>query len=301
MLQAFQIRRPLCRRRYGIGQIYLRQEKWAQAHYHFRTAAAINKRSSVLHCYTGMALHRQGLHAEALQCLQVRTGRTALLQLIAHTCRGPSPPAKHADTVWFAAAPAPSVLPCSVCTAQPGGAHPGSSVPEDMRFSGAAVCPVQDAIKVDPRNPLARFERAAVLEDQGRLQEALHELAALKVPKHACRPPINPGHTAGCFCQHPLHLHLWQEQVAALHMNDCWLGAGRRLCYPYALAPIMCAAAAGAGAAGGQRVLQDGAHAPPPQPAGRDRHGAHRSLTAIIYHQSSSPGLLRYALSAIYL
>jgi predicted Zn-dependent protease len=65
----------LCRRRYGIGQIYLRQEKWAEAHYHFRTAAAINKRSSVLHCYTGMALHRQGLHAEALQCLQVRASR----------------------------------------------------------------------------------------------------------------------------------------------------------------------------------------------------------------------------------
>jgi hypothetical protein len=57
--------------RYGIGQVYLRQEKWGEAHHHFRAAAAINKRSSVLHCYTGMALHRQGLHAEALQCLQV--------------------------------------------------------------------------------------------------------------------------------------------------------------------------------------------------------------------------------------
>ncbi len=39
---------------------------------------------------------------------------------------------------------------------------------------------LQIAIKVDGRNPLARFERAAVLEDQGRLQEALSELLALK-------------------------------------------------------------------------------------------------------------------------
>lgn len=61
--------------RYGIGQIYFRQEKYREAEYHFRAAADINKRSSVLHCYTGMALHRQGLHAEALQRLQVRHSR----------------------------------------------------------------------------------------------------------------------------------------------------------------------------------------------------------------------------------
>ena len=42
----------------------------------------------------------------------------------------------------------------------------------------------QIAINVDARNPLARFERAAVLEEQGRLQEALAELTALKVIKH---------------------------------------------------------------------------------------------------------------------
>lgn len=60
-----------CVPRYGIGQIYFRQEKWREAHYHFRAAANINKRSSVLHCYAGMALHRQGMHAQALQSLQV--------------------------------------------------------------------------------------------------------------------------------------------------------------------------------------------------------------------------------------
>lgn len=85
-MASFQLHVPLCHRRYGIGQIYLRQEKWAEAHYHFRTAAAINKRSSVLHCYTGMALHRQGLHAEALQCLQVRAVTNA------PRCSCPHPP-----------------------------------------------------------------------------------------------------------------------------------------------------------------------------------------------------------------
>lgn len=92
-LQGVQLHVPLRPRRYGIGQVYLRQEKWAEAHYHFRTAAAINKRSSVLHCYTGMALHRQGLHAEALQCLQVRGGSPAraAADFTYH------PPAKHAE------------------------------------------------------------------------------------------------------------------------------------------------------------------------------------------------------------
>lgn len=46
---------PNCR--YGLGTIYFRQEKYKLAEFHFRRALHINSRSSVLHCYLGMALH----------------------------------------------------------------------------------------------------------------------------------------------------------------------------------------------------------------------------------------------------
>ena len=74
--------------RYGIGQIYYRQEQFVEAEKHFRRASTINRRSSVLHCYLGMALHKQGRTAEALQRLQVLpppplpTHATALLLAI---------------------------------------------------------------------------------------------------------------------------------------------------------------------------------------------------------------------------
>jgi anaphase-promoting complex subunit 3 len=42
---------------YGLGTIYFRQEKYKLAEFHFRRALHINSRSSVLHCYLGMALH----------------------------------------------------------------------------------------------------------------------------------------------------------------------------------------------------------------------------------------------------
>ena len=56
-----------------MGQIYFRQEKYDVALCHFRSAAAINPRSSVLHCYIGMALAKQGIHDKALTKLQVST------------------------------------------------------------------------------------------------------------------------------------------------------------------------------------------------------------------------------------
>ena len=62
--------------RYGLGQIYFRQEHWAEAETHFRLALDINSRSSVLHCYHGMALHKLERHPEALDRLQAR-GRLA--------------------------------------------------------------------------------------------------------------------------------------------------------------------------------------------------------------------------------
>lgn len=62
----------MIRRRYGIGQISFRQEKWGEAEQHFRRALDINSRSSVLHCYHGMALHKLERYEDALKRLQVR-------------------------------------------------------------------------------------------------------------------------------------------------------------------------------------------------------------------------------------
>lgn len=42
---------------YGLGVLYLRQEKFEFAEHHFRRAYNINRRSSVLMCYLGMSLH----------------------------------------------------------------------------------------------------------------------------------------------------------------------------------------------------------------------------------------------------
>ncbi|KAL3694343.1 hypothetical protein R1sor_007994 [Riccia sorocarpa] len=55
---------------YGLGTIYFRQEKYELAEYHFRRALQINGRSSVLHCYLGMALHALKKNAEALALLE---------------------------------------------------------------------------------------------------------------------------------------------------------------------------------------------------------------------------------------
>lgn len=42
---------------YGLGMIYLRQEKFEFSEHHFRKAFHINSRSSVILCYLGTALH----------------------------------------------------------------------------------------------------------------------------------------------------------------------------------------------------------------------------------------------------
>lgn len=57
--------------RYGVGQIYFRQEKYEMAEYHFRRSLLINQRSSVLRCYVGVALHKIGRAQDALDQLQV--------------------------------------------------------------------------------------------------------------------------------------------------------------------------------------------------------------------------------------
>lgn len=55
---------------YGLGTIYFRQEKYELAEYHFRRALYVNSRSSVLHCYLGMALHALKKNGEALALLE---------------------------------------------------------------------------------------------------------------------------------------------------------------------------------------------------------------------------------------
>lgn len=55
---------------FGSGHIYYRQEKYGMAEYHFRRANHINKRSSVLKCYLGMALYKVKRFAECLQMLK---------------------------------------------------------------------------------------------------------------------------------------------------------------------------------------------------------------------------------------
>eukprot|EP00959_Pyramimonas_sp_CCMP1952_P005165 108536-Pyramimonas_sp.AAC.1 len=58
-------------RRYGMGTIYYRQEKFEEAEYHFQRALSINVHSSVLYCYLGMAQHARRKNREALHMLQV--------------------------------------------------------------------------------------------------------------------------------------------------------------------------------------------------------------------------------------
>ncbi|EQC35560.1 anaphase-promoting complex subunit 3, variant [Saprolegnia diclina VS20] len=56
---------------YGLGAIYLRQEKLELAEYHFRRALSINPQSSILHCNLGMVLHAVQRHDEAIAALDI--------------------------------------------------------------------------------------------------------------------------------------------------------------------------------------------------------------------------------------
>jgi anaphase-promoting complex subunit 3 len=56
--------------RYGIGQIYYRQEKYEMAINNFKHALAINPRSAVLMCYVGMAYLKQGDTNSAMKALR---------------------------------------------------------------------------------------------------------------------------------------------------------------------------------------------------------------------------------------
>ncbi|KAG8094840.1 hypothetical protein GUJ93_ZPchr0012g18902 [Zizania palustris] len=54
---------------YGLGVVYLRQEKFEFAEHHFRRAFLINPCSSVLMCYLGMALHALKRSGDALEMM----------------------------------------------------------------------------------------------------------------------------------------------------------------------------------------------------------------------------------------
>ncbi|KAJ8498732.1 hypothetical protein OPV22_009284 [Ensete ventricosum] len=55
---------------YGLGVVYLRQEKFEFAEHHLRRAYNINPRSSVLMCYLGMGLHSLKRNHEALEIME---------------------------------------------------------------------------------------------------------------------------------------------------------------------------------------------------------------------------------------
>ncbi len=140
--------------RYGVGQIYFRQEKYDMALVHFKSAALINPLSSVLHCYLAMTLHRQGFLDRALAKVQVsgigeeggrfrgqegsRTGEEGACR--ACGCAPPKPPT-----------PSTQLKPPNL----------------------------QESIELDPKNPLARFEKANVLTSMEQYPRALEELHAL--------------------------------------------------------------------------------------------------------------------------
>jgi predicted Zn-dependent protease len=54
-----------------MGQLYFRQENYDLALVHFKAAAVVNPQSSVLRCYWGMALAKQGILNNALAKLEV--------------------------------------------------------------------------------------------------------------------------------------------------------------------------------------------------------------------------------------
>lgn len=57
--------------RYGLGQIYMKQEKYEAALKHFSLAAHINPNSSVLRCCCGTAFRRMNRLEDALKQLKV--------------------------------------------------------------------------------------------------------------------------------------------------------------------------------------------------------------------------------------
>jgi anaphase-promoting complex subunit 3 len=55
---------------YGLGNLYLRQEKYSMAVYHFRRAISIHPSNSTLHCYLGMTFYASKAFPAALRAFR---------------------------------------------------------------------------------------------------------------------------------------------------------------------------------------------------------------------------------------
>lgn len=55
---------------WGLGSIAQKQEKYSEAHHHFKSAIDINQRSAILWTYLGITLHNCGQTVAALQCFE---------------------------------------------------------------------------------------------------------------------------------------------------------------------------------------------------------------------------------------
>jgi tetratricopeptide (TPR) repeat protein len=109
----------LSRRRYGLGQILIKQEKYGEALAHFEMACRINPASSVLRCCCGLALNKMGRLDEAVRQLKVRATATSLLSLHGAFCAAALQNGQFACSVGrrMAQMPAVAVTPVWHCVA----------------------------------------------------------------------------------------------------------------------------------------------------------------------------------------
>lgn len=126
---------------YGLGTLYMRQQKYELAELHFRRALALNPTSSVLLCYLGMVLQEDGRFDEALVVLRRVSG-----------LRAPPPPQSGAQL--------------------PLGPRAANS------YHATPIPPVAvQAVDTDGRNPQARYQLASLLLETGSPAEALDVLS----------------------------------------------------------------------------------------------------------------------------
>ena len=147
----------LCR--YGLGQIAYRQEKWESAIFHFRSSIKVG---CVLLLMLVVMMRRACLLHYAKGAVMALAAAAASRTPTCHT----SPAQQSCAQIN----PSSSVLRCYLGMALAKAGEPDQ-----------ALDVLGGAIQRDPRNPLASFERASVLLQYARLEDALIELEALKV------------------------------------------------------------------------------------------------------------------------
>ena len=148
----------------------------------------VNPRSSVLHTYVGMTMHKQGMHDRALIKLGVSqpigliwqqhsstvAGRLAGQQLAVCVIRSTLRHFLFSKFIKIGAAP------LSLQAARNSSTRQLLFCACNMTWQSALLLIVaQEAIDLDRRNPLARYERSNVLTMLDRCEEALEELKLL--------------------------------------------------------------------------------------------------------------------------